>query len=137
MECVGGAVGAEELALAHGVGRTEGENPHAKYAALVLIMGHPALRPLRGTTPRSPLRTKRGCGGNGKQGNRGLKWGRYLEYQLTLNGGLANARWALKIVRYENVPKRCNEILGNVEKSGVSFEVHKDGRPYVRIEPVD
>lgn len=31
MEYVGGAVGAEELAPAHGVGRTEGENPHAKY----------------------------------------------------------------------------------------------------------
>lgn len=43
----------------------------------------------------------------------------------------------MKIVRYENVPKKCNEILENVEKSGVSFEVHKDGRPYVRIEPVD
>ena len=43
----------------------------------------------------------------------------------------------MKIVRYEDVPTMCDEILAEVEKPRVSFEVHKDGRPYVRIEPVD
>jgi hypothetical protein len=43
----------------------------------------------------------------------------------------------MRIVRYEDVPATCDQILENVEMMGVTYEVRKDGRAVLRIEPVD
>jgi hypothetical protein len=43
----------------------------------------------------------------------------------------------VKLVKYEDVPAMCDQILNEVEATGVTFQVQKSGRPWVRIEPVD
>jgi hypothetical protein len=43
----------------------------------------------------------------------------------------------VKLVKYEDVPAMCDQILNEVEATGVTFQVRKGGRPWVRIEPVD
>jgi antitoxin (DNA-binding transcriptional repressor) of toxin-antitoxin stability system len=43
----------------------------------------------------------------------------------------------VKLVKYEDVPAMCDQVLDEVETAGVTFQVQKNGRPMVRIEPVD
>lgn len=43
----------------------------------------------------------------------------------------------VKLVNYEDVPAMCDQILDEVESTGVIFQVQKNGRPMLRIEPVD
>ena len=43
----------------------------------------------------------------------------------------------MKLVKYEDVPAMCDQILDEVETAGVTFQVQKNGRSMVRIEPVD
>ena len=43
----------------------------------------------------------------------------------------------MRLVKYEDVPAMCDQILDEVETAGVTFQVQKNGRPMVRIEPVD
>jgi hypothetical protein len=60
-----------------------------------------------------------------------------LDRRLTLDGGLAKVRAAVKLINYEDVPAMCDQLLAEVELKEVIFEVRKNGRPWVRIEPVD
>ena len=43
----------------------------------------------------------------------------------------------MRLVKYEDVPAMCDQILDKVETAGVTFQVQKNGRPMVRIEPAD
>jgi hypothetical protein len=43
----------------------------------------------------------------------------------------------VKLVKYEDVPAMCDQIVDEVETAGVTFQVQKNGRSMVRIEPVD
>jgi prevent-host-death family protein len=43
----------------------------------------------------------------------------------------------MKLVNYEDLPAMCDELLDEVESTGITIEVVKNGRPCARIEPVD
>jgi hypothetical protein len=50
---------------------------------------------------------------------------------------LAAGRYAVKLVEYEDVPARCDELLDEVAKAGTTFQVMKDGKPMLRVVPVE
>ncbi len=41
------------------------------------------------------------------------------------------------MVRYEDVPGMCDQLLDEVEMAGVTIQVVKDGKAIARLEPVD
>jgi len=43
----------------------------------------------------------------------------------------------MKIVDYADVPAMFDQMLDEVEREGVTIEIHKDGVPMGRLEPVD
>jgi antitoxin (DNA-binding transcriptional repressor) of toxin-antitoxin stability system len=43
----------------------------------------------------------------------------------------------MKLVQYDDVPGLCDELLDAVKKNGTTFQVMRNGRPMLRIVPVD
>jgi len=43
----------------------------------------------------------------------------------------------MRTVEYEDVPKLCAQLLGEIESTGVTIQVMRNRKPYVRMEPVD
>jgi antitoxin (DNA-binding transcriptional repressor) of toxin-antitoxin stability system len=46
-------------------------------------------------------------------------------------------RCAVRTINYGEVPKLCAQLLSEVESTGVTIHVIRNGKPFVRIEPVD
>lgn len=43
----------------------------------------------------------------------------------------------MKIVHYEDVPRLCEQLLHEIDANGTVFEVLRDGRPFVRMVPIE
>jgi antitoxin (DNA-binding transcriptional repressor) of toxin-antitoxin stability system len=43
----------------------------------------------------------------------------------------------MKVVAYEDVPTLCDELLDEIETTGVTIQVVKNGRAIARLEPID
>ena len=43
----------------------------------------------------------------------------------------------MRQVEYADVPRLCSQLLNEVETTGATIQIVKNGRPMARMEPVD